>query len=188
MAKIMQNLEMFQSLVNRTDALSKAESKQLHKLRRAIEVSGIPTNVSFEEMADYAIIIDNMGQVKGYISRSTNKEMRYAKRSNGKKAGKITANGIEAEALKELGLSTTDPHRLARMIAEIKENKKSVDKLKYATKYSHKVAAADKELEIEEMLCDDDDDESYDIEGIAVALAADLGMFINGTVTSVQQA
>lgn len=117
------------SALNSKDALTKSEIKELRKLRRTLESYGINTDSS--DLMDRAIILDNRAQVEGYLSRSTDAEMYYAKRSNGKNIGKIKANQLEADELKELGLSTTDPKRLSKLLTEITSFKKSIEKTKH---------------------------------------------------------
>lgn len=169
-------IEQFVALSNQAN-LSKKEAAQLHKLRRALEVAGIPTNISAEEMMDYAIVIDNMGRIKGFLDRSSDRKMRYARKSNGKKAGKIVANGIEADAIKALGLSTIDTKRLEKIISEIAVNKKAVDKVRK----THYRANPDKRFDIDpdDAYMADEEETEWDEEGFDLA---DEGLSIIKTV------
>lgn len=110
------------------EELTKNESKEIYKVRRALESRGL--NPASSHLMDCAIILDNRPQVEGYLTRSDDKEMHYARKSNGKNTGKIKANALEADALKELGLSTANPRLISNMLANIAAYKKSVEKMK----------------------------------------------------------
>ena len=111
------------------------ESKDLWKLRRTLESRGL--NPDSSHLMDCAIVLDNRAQVEGYLARSNDAEMHYARRSNGKNAGKIKANSIEAADLKALGLTTTDPKTIASMLTGIFAFKKAVEKMKRARRINN---------------------------------------------------
>ncbi|MCQ2571339.1 MAG: hypothetical protein MJ154_03805 [Candidatus Saccharibacteria bacterium] len=141
---------------------SKAEKEQLFKLRRALENAGIPTNVSITEMMDFALVIDNMPKVTGYISRVNGKKNRNARRSNGKKQDKIVANlALEAKSLKDLGFTSVDIRYLERLISEIAMNKHQAHKMK-----KYHVDNNKRYYDIDDS-CDIYDDELYDEEGFS---------------------
>jgi hypothetical protein len=74
--------------------------------------------------------------------------MHYAKRSNGKNAGKIKANSIEAAELKALGLSTTDPRTIANMLANVLASQRAIKKTK-RTKRVNNMRALNNKLYLE---------------------------------------
>ena len=123
------------------EELTKNNSKELWKLRRTLESRGL--NPASSHLMDCAIILDNRPQVEGYLTRSNDKEMHFARKSNGRNTGKIKANALEAEALKELGLTTTDPRFISKMLANITAYKKAVEKMKSTRRVNNMRALSD---------------------------------------------
>jgi hypothetical protein len=122
------------------------EPKDLWKLRRTLGSCGLNPNSS--HLMDCAIILDNRSKVEGYLTRANDPEMHYAKRSNGKNAGKIKANSIEAAELKALGLSTTDPRTIANMLANVLASQRAIKKTK-RTKRVNNMRALNNKLYLE---------------------------------------
>lgn len=112
------------------EMLTKSEAKELRSLRRALESRGIKTN-DRNLIIDLAIVADNEKQVRGYINRHEK-----AKVCKGRDVGRLNANKLEANALKELGLSTTDHKKVAQMLSSISTGKKIVEKRKKTKKDS----------------------------------------------------
>ena len=104
-----------------------ADADEAWKLGRTLMSRGL--DPASDDLMDKAIIQDNRKAVDGYIQRATGKGIHYARKS-GKRDGIIKANKLEAERLKELGLSTTDPKRLMFLISEIDAGRRAIDKLK----------------------------------------------------------
>ena len=123
------------------EELTKNNSKELWKLRRTLESRGL--NPASSHLMDCAIILDNRPRVEGYLTRSNDKEMHFARKSNGRNTGKIKANALEAEALKELGLTTTDPRFISKMLANITAYKKAVEKMKSTRRVNNMRALSD---------------------------------------------
>ncbi len=113
------------NLVNQLKAAT--DTDEAWKIGRTLMSRGL--DPASNSLMDQAIIQDNRKAVDGYIQRATGKGIHYARKS-GKRDGIIKANELEAERLKELGLSTTDPKRLMFLISEIDAGKRAIDKLK----------------------------------------------------------
>lgn len=128
------------------EELTKKDSKEIWKIRRTLESRGL--NPASSHLMDCAIILDNRSQIEGYLTRSNDKEMHFARKSNGRNTGKIKANALEAEALKELGLSTTDPKLISNMLTNITAYKKAVEKMK-STRRVNNMRALNDEVYLE---------------------------------------
>ena len=143
------------------------EPKDLWKLRRTLESRGLDPDSS--ELMNYAIILDNRPLVEGYLDRADDAEMHYARRSNGKNAGKIRANTIEADRLKELGIFTINPRTLANILAEMDAFRKSTKKARSKRRVEKRVnnmRTLNEELYIKELkeIEQEEDDEENDVE------------------------
>lgn len=109
---------------------TKKERETLWELRRTLEAHGI--NPHSNNLIDLAIVADNDKAVKKFVMRATDADMHYARKYFGDAAGKVKANALGAHELKQLGLSTADPKKLASMMNIISSKKRAVDKRKSA--------------------------------------------------------
>ena len=122
------------------DSLTKSEAKELRTLRRTLESRGISTQ-SRTLIIDLAIVADNEKDVRGYLARHEDTKI-----CKGRDVGRLIANQLEANALKNLGLSTTDHKRIAKMLQDISTGKKLMERKKRTNKRSIRTAYAHQPL------------------------------------------
>ena len=133
MVKNVRTLSEYRELLSTTDN----ESQELFKLRRRLEANGI--SPASDDAMDMAIVSDNEALIRGYIDRETSHDTHTAVRLPKKRReGKLTARALEAEQLRELGLSTTDAKTLSRYLVTIAQNKKSIAKAKTKRRINNK--------------------------------------------------
>ncbi len=124
---------------------TKEERKKLHKILRRLESAGIST--SSDHLMTLAAIVDHRSVVEGYIKRCESANTYCAKRFSARRDGKETALKLEASHLRALGIECTDAKRLKKMLGEIDQHKREVNRRKnHHTELSASRLNADRQL------------------------------------------